>query len=364
MLPNTAPAHHRLVYVPYWRFKGICFSGTAGGIKHRFLDISQQAIDTPFLPANVGLRSQALKLTFAAPEPNSVFLKPSLPLAEMKRLVEKQHDGKRSETIFHRAVVGDNISLIYSPFYMDGKIVDAVLNKPLSVNAPTDFDLSSFPSDSAKWPIQFVPALCRTCGWDLAGDRESLTLVCRNCTSIWLAGKKGLKPLPFGYIPGSHPGRVYLPFWRINTSISGMTLNTYADLVKCANLPKVITPDMAGIKFYFWIQAFKVRPKIFLRIARKLTLSQPREGLTAGLPDGRLYPVTLPAQEAVESLKLLLMDFVKPLDHFLENLPQIDVQPKGLTLAMIPFEEGQHEFIQPDLLITINKNMLAASSNL
>lgn len=364
MLPNAAPERHPLIYIPYWRFKGMCFSSTFDGIKHRFVDISHLGIEAPFLPATLGLRSQALKLTFVSPEPNALFLKPTLSLEEMKGLVEKRYDANKTETVFHRAFVGDTISLIYSPVYIDDKIYDAVLNKPLSVKPPADFDISTRPAESPDWPIRFIPALCQTCGWDLEGDRESLTLICRNCISIWQATETGLEALKFGVMPGDNPDAVHLPFWRIKAAVSGIELHTYADLVKHANLPKVITSDMLDTKFYFWVQAFKVRPKIFLRISRKMTLSQPREELITGIPEGRLYPVTLPIQEAVESLKLLLAGFVKPLNHFLPDLPDIQITPKSVRLAFIPFEEGQHEFIQPESLLTINKNMLAISKNL
>ena len=57
------------------------------------------------------------------------------------------------------------------------------------------------------------------------------------------------------------------------------------------------------VPFRFWIPAFKVRPRLFLRLASHLTVSQPREELIPELPANRIHPCTLPVKEAIESLE-------------------------------------------------------------
>ena len=72
---------------------------------------------------------------------------------------------------------------------------------------------------------------------------------------------------------------MYLPFWRIKAGVSGIDLDSYADLVKIANLPKAMQENWNDVPFYFWAPAFKIRPKVFLRLANNVTLAQPRERL-------------------------------------------------------------------------------------
>jgi hypothetical protein len=176
-------------------------------------------------------------------------------------------------------------------------------------------------------------------------------------------GKK-LKQLKFAHFPAKKDEAIYLPFWRIKADITGINLESYADLVAVANLPKVAQSGWKDIPFRFWSPAFKVRPKVFLHLASQTTLSQPGEKLISELPAARIYPTTLPIKEAVESLKITLADFMKPRRTLVERLPDIRIDPKSVTLVFMPFKEGHHEFIQPAFHLTINKNVLALSKNL
>ena len=82
------------------------------------------------------------------------------------------------------------------------------------------------------------------------------------------------------------------------------------------------------------------------------------------LPDARLYPVTLPIEEALESLTINLASFIKPQRNLFPKLKDITITPKSFLLVYIPFIEKHHEFIQPKLHLTINKKRLAFASNL
>jgi len=128
-------------------------------------------------------------------------LKPSLSSQEAIEHVEKRLTSSLPRPIFARNFLGETLSLIFSPFYVDGKIYDGILRKPVSSVLPQDFDIDGMPSDQANWKIKFVPALCPNCGWDLQGARDSLALSCKNCNSVWLAGKKGVTRLKFGSLP-------------------------------------------------------------------------------------------------------------------------------------------------------------------
>jgi hypothetical protein len=364
ILPHPADDDKEIFYFPYWRFKGMLFFCGPQGIQNRFVDISQQAIATPYFPFSVGVRSQAMKIRFVTPDTKGLFLRPRQSHQEIFSNFEQRFGKLLPKPIVHQSHIGETLSLIYSPFYEKGKLYDAVLDRPVSNLLPEGFSIEEFAQDNPKGHINFVSTLCPNCGWDLEGERDALVLRCRNCSSTWYPVGKKLKQLKFAHVTGQGENTVYLPFWRIKADISGLQLNTYADLIEVANLPKVVQSAWHDIAFRFWIPAFKVRPKIFLRLASQITLVQPQKDLVRRLPESRIHPGNLPVEEAFESLKITLADFMKPRKTLTERLPEIHVDAKKFSLVYLPFEEAHHEYIQREYQIAINKNVLTLSKNL
>jgi hypothetical protein len=158
---------------------------------------------------------------------------------------------------------------------------------------------------------------------------------------------------------------LYLPFWRIRASVSGIRLNSCKDLIERANLPKVALPGMEQQPFYFWMPAFKIRPRIFLRMSRKLTTAQPDREMDEAFPrSGQLQAVTLPVTEARKSLKSIMAEIIRPAREFRISLPDITARPERFKLVYIPFEENHHELVQADFYMTIQKSMLSMAKNL
>lgn len=359
MLPHRAPENRELIYAPYWRFKGMLFSCIAQGIRQRIVDVSHQAFRSSIFPPSLGLRSQTLNLRFVTSESGGRFLRPDLPVQEMLRTIEERFSGSLPKPIFDQNFIGETLSLIYSPFYIDGKVYDGVLNKPISSKLPDHFNIDALEGGPAEQKLRFIPALCPDCGWDLDGERDSLMLTCRNCQSAWQASRGGFTKLKFGHFPERGENVTYLPFYRIRADISGITLASYADLVKVANLPKVVQADWKERLFRFWSPAFKVRPEDLLRFGRNLTLSQPQVEFQTEFPDGDLYPVTLSIQEAVEGLRVNLASFIKPPGIMYPKLQEIQITPKSYVLAYLPFHLKGNELSQPAFRLRINRNLLS-----
>lgn len=364
MLPNAAPENKNLVFFPYWRFKGMLFSCVESGIKHRFIDVSQQAVKSDYFPISVGLRSQALKLNFVTAESRGYFLKPTRSFKLAMDRVKRRFNTSLPKPIYHQSHIGETLSLIYSPFYAEDKLFDAVLNKPVSPVLPDGFDATLLQGGRPDGRINFIPTLCPACGWDLEGHRNALVLNCRNCDSVWRPDEDGFKKLKFGFMSTKEKNIMYLPFWRIETDVIGITLDSYADLVRIANIPKVVQKKWEDVEFRFWAMAFKVRPQVFVNLARNITLAQPQQKLVRELPDDPLHPVTLPIEEAIESLTINLASFMKPQKDLFPILSDITIKPKSYLLVYIPFVEHHHEFIQPEFHLSINKNQLKLASNL
>jgi predicted RNA-binding Zn-ribbon protein involved in translation (DUF1610 family) len=364
-LPHHAPANEKIVYFPYWRFKGMLFSCLPREMKKRFVDVSQQAIATPHFPLSLGFRSQTQNLCFAAADDaEAVFIKPRLSVKELLLSLTQRFSANLPKPILHQEFIGETLSLIYAPYYLKGKVIDAVLNEPLSLgDASAVEDLMSH-AEEPRWPITFIPALCPQCGWDLKGQKDALALGCDNCKRIWRTRQGQLTDIRAVHLPGPDQDTVNMPFWRIRANTAPLTLNTYADLVKTANLPKAPQPDWDERPFYYWAPAFKVRPQNFLTLATALTLAQPGGEMHPGQPEGKSHAVNLPLKEAVESLKLNLAGFMRPRERMVEQIGRMQIQARSFKLVFIPFQASHHELIHDGMKLAINKNMLAHAKNL
>ncbi len=367
MLPHSVPEDRELLFVPYWRFKGMIFSCLSDKIHHRFADISHQALGTPLFPVSLGLRSQAMKLRFVSPGTPGRFLKPAVSVKKVMRIFENRFNASFPDPPFHQAFIGETLSLIYAPFYVTDKICDGVLNRAISsAEIPPDFHPSDFQGGPPDWRTRFVPTLCPNCGWNLEGQPDALALTCQNCNSVWQSGKKGLKPLSFGQLSDDsiRDPAICLPFWKIRANISGVPLDSCADMIRLANLPKVVQEDEEALRFHFWIPGFKVRPQAFLNLARGVTLSQPRGELLPGLPDVPCCPVNLPPSEALQSMRITLASFMKPRRVLLPSLQDMKITPERVLLVFVPFAGRPHEYVHPGFQVSVNKKMLELSGNL
>jgi hypothetical protein len=316
ILPDKAPPNTEIIYFPYWRFKGMVFACNVDGLTERFIDVTHQGLLSTAFPASMGLRTQALKLQFLSPDTKGRFIKPLLTHRSGWKLFEKRLCESLAQPVYHQAHIGDAISLIYAPFYIkDDRIFDAILNQPLKLPALESQSLDKYIDTELDWSVQFLSTLCPHCGWDLSGERNSVVLICRNCQTMWKARKGELARVNFGSVATENKDLTYFPFWQIQTQTTGLDLQSYADLVKVANLPKAIQQEWHDKLFYFWIPGFKVRPQLFLRISQHMTLCQPDFEITSHIPENDMYPVTMPVNEAVESLKINLASLYHIIMH-------------------------------------------------
>jgi hypothetical protein len=220
------------------------------------------------------------------------------------------------------------------------------------------FDSSISFENHMDWQISFISTLCPHCGWNLEGERDSLVLLCKNCHSIWKSGKNGFRRLNFAVITNKEENALYLPFWRIKPQIEGLKIQSYADLVRIANLPKAIKKEWEDLEFFFWVPAFKVSPSLFLKLTKRMTLSHIKEKFKESFPKSSYYPVTLPSSEAVEALKVNLANLVVAKKTIFPILSEIDIKLKEILLVYFPFILKGNEFIQSSIQLSINKNAL------
>lgn len=357
-----------LLYVPYRRFRGMSFSFTMEGPVQRVIDSNALALGgrTPF-PASIGLRPQVLRLRPITPDMSGRFLKAGIRASTSSPHLSPENLSPGTSGIGVRSAPGETLceiligeveSLVYAPTFVRGNIsYDAILKRPWKAGPE-----SSLPLESSLGPppcnIDFVPMICPHCGWDLQGERDALILLCRNCDAAWEASGSQWQTVRFSVVRDETEASIYLPFWVMDAKISGVRLESFADLVRLANLPKAVQDGWERRRISFWSPAFKVHPKLFMRLARLLTLSQPDLASGEEIPKADLLSATLSPVDAGEFIRAIIGSFATPRRTMIPMLSGIGVSVAEKTLVYLPFSLRGNEYVQPSLGIGVSKTSL------
>jgi hypothetical protein len=356
LLPHKAPGRD-IIYAPYLRFKGNAFVCQGQTIHHRIVDITHTGSSIKGLPISLGLRPQAMQMRFVTPDTGGSFLRCSLTAADVLAKAAKHTSG--SDEPFHRAYIGEAVSLIYLPLFLHQETVfDAITNRPIVKLSDSEDMFRSGADRSAQWRLTFMSTLCPQCGWNLQGERDSVVLTCNNCDTAWGASEGRFVQVALVVVRGEGENTVYLPFWRITAKAEQIEINSFADFIRVTNQPRVVKEDWEDREMSYWCPAFKIRPGIFLRLLSQLTISQKAFKGDERLPKQGLYPVTLPQGEAVQSLKLTLAGTALTKRNTFPLLPQVKFAVNDTTLVYLPFADAGHDMVQQQMRIGINKKAL------
>jgi predicted RNA-binding Zn-ribbon protein involved in translation (DUF1610 family) len=358
VLPSKV-SNRDILYAPYMRFKGEAFLCEGTTIDHSIVDLTYQGSSYTQLPISLGVRPQAMKMRFVTPDVRGCFLPCSLKPLDVLANVGKRTAALAPGMLFHRAYIGEAFSLIFLPLFVQGNAVfDAVINRPIAQLS----DGAVFPppggDDKPAWRISFMATICPHCGGDLEGERDSVVLNCGNCDTAWEAAEGRLSQVDRQIVPGKGKDLRYLPFWRLIVRDEGLGINTYADFIRITKQPLVMQRGWEDRELSFWIPAFKIRPKIFLRLAGQMTILQQVVAVDEHIPQKNLYPVTLPRGEAAQSLKITLASSVMARREVFPLLPQIDFAISKSSLIYLPFRAIGLDIIHEETGISINKNTL------
>lgn len=346
-------AGRRITYVPYWRFKGLEFSLGGRSPSFRVMDYSCRAVENSGLPVSLGLRSQTQKLEFIRKDMSGSFVTPDI----SRKDILKQISGSGNKKIH----IGEVLSLIFMPFYQDNDIVyDGLSGKALAIS-PSDLSEDKTPS---AFSLEFTPGLCPDCGWDLKGETDSLVLCCGNCMSFWHVHNKTLNKIKALFYGTGTPEDMLMPFFRLQIEFQTLECSTYAQLIKIANIPKVICDEDKKVPLYFYVPAFKISPKLFLRIGRQITLAG-IEPLPAGkMPAMRFHPADLPIEECFQAILPLFMELCTKKKEIWSLLEKEKLKLTSFCLTYISFQTSGSDYIQESLGIGLPKNSLKFGRNL
>jgi len=343
-----------LIHVPYWRFRGNAFILDERAIRYKILDSSLIAADQPSMPPSLGLRTQAMKLSFVEPSTEGLFLPADVKSSLFKSRLLKAVPGLEG-SLGPRltACVGDVLSLIYQPVFQDKELVDGITGKRLG---PPAIDVAGL--EKADSLLRFASTLCPQCGWDLTGDRQSLVQTCLHCDTAWEPGPDGGTRIVPHFQQTAETPDLYLPFWNLHFQAKGFRLQTWADLIRLTNLPRALLPWMESTAFTFRVPAFKIRPELFLNLSAQVSLFQPEAPEPGSLPRTPLHPVTLPKEEAFQAMPVLLGRLTPARKYLFPKIQGGSFHPVEAAIEYLPFVERLGEYVQPEMNMAIQKNAI------
>lgn len=359
-IPPSPGISEKIYFIPYWRIKGLSYAIKANDISYKYFDANFLSLDPPLLPHSLGLRPQAMKLKFVGNADNEgKFIASS---GKTKETILKNY--KTQACALKEVFIGETASVIYTPVYFTkGRLYDAILKKPLDLQIKgeeAERTLISAPDE--KWHVDFLPLLCPDCGADLPGEKNALILFCDNCHSAWDPSNKNFTKVKFSVWEGKGDDVHYLPFWQLKVKVDGIQLESYADLIKVANLPKVPTDVWQKTPFYFYAPAFKINPALFLRWCKQLTATPPPADLTDNCPVKNIHPVTLPLNEALDSCLVTLSSLMGSKTNLVNAEPSSNFTLEDLPLDPLPYKISTREKTYENMGFRMNSSLVILKS--
>ncbi len=347
-----------LIHVPYLRIKGSLFTCDDTGVHHRIIDTTVNATTIHALPLTLGVRPQAMTLQFASDAMATTYLKHRMKWQDVVHN-DVPVQPKKRRPILHQEWIGETVSTIYQPLILqDGLVLDGVTGDKLAKLPQGDDILGPVRMATLGWHPTLLPTLCPHCGWDMESDHASVIHCCPNCDRAWRYRNGQFSQVNFATVRSRQPDPTYLPFWRMHVDFEGIEIKSLADFIRRTNIPRVIKAEWEDEPVAFYCPAFKIRPTIFLRVASQLTAAhQPIEAEHV-LPK-QAIPVSLPAAEAEEAIKLILAHSAVAKRNIMPLLPDISVARVETTLLFLPFFDNGYELCQEELNVVINKQILA-----
>ncbi|THB78280.1 MAG: hypothetical protein D6B25_04745 [Desulfobulbaceae bacterium] len=365
MLPDKIPTRierSEVIYFPYLRFKGNIYSCRGRTIDYKVLDTTHQGLKVQDIPPSLGLRPQAMTIQMVNGSHSGRFLRrkePAVTILQRASLLAESFSDYGNDTLFHRAFIGETVSCIYLPLYRDGNsLYDGVLNRRISSFEPWYTQENGSVRYSKEWEPTFLATVCPKCGAAMEGGSDALVLHCYNCHTCCAEKNGKFVPVPFEMVQAQNPNSVYIPFWRISAQSGKSKLRSLADLLRLTNQPVVVNKHHEKQELTFWIPAIKIRPQIFLKVAKSATLTQLKFLKGEQRLAKPIQPVTMPLKEATQALKSVVAETSVNKKEVLEQLPDINFSIKRNTLIFLPFEDTGHDFVQEESSLSIASSVV------
>jgi hypothetical protein len=353
----TTQREERLLYLPYWRFRGLRYRVfDQRRVNGSLLDVTVTAFPSIDTGSSLGIRPQVATLDLAInrnhlspPQKNA---KEALYIAE-KRLLQFEKD----KALFER-FIGETQCLIYAPFILKEfagrercilKGVWGICPEQEIEKSDIAALLKALDGPSQQGPLHFLPLICPECGYNLPAASGAVALLCQNCSRAWWVKRGRFSPLAYEALKVSASSKdlSFLPFWHLTMGLSGLPIKSRADLqlsvISYRNPPEAWSREAVQML----IPAFKLSPRLFLRVAGNMSvapidLSKGNHGLK---PGQRTEPVRLPLEEAAQAAKVILSDLLKRHRKLYSLIPKTRLSLRRTRLVYLPFKLQGREFV-------------------
>ncbi|MBW1670894.1 MAG: hypothetical protein JRJ40_05730 [Deltaproteobacteria bacterium] len=353
----TTQREGRLLYLPYWRFRGLRYKVLdQRQVNGSLLDTTVTAFSDIDIGSNLGIRPQVATLNLAVK--GNHLIPPQRNAKEALHIAEKRLLQFEENTVLFERFVGETQCLIYAPFILTefprrGKYVlkgiwGTCPEQEIDKSKTTAL-LKSLDGPSQQNSLHFLPLICPECGYNLPAASGAVALMCQNCSRAWWVKRRRFSPLAYRTlkISSSSKDLSFLPFWHLTLGLSGLPIKSRSDLrlsvISYQNPPEAWNREAVQIL----IPAFKLSPRLFLRVARNMSLapidlSQEDQGLE---PGQRTEPVRLPLEEAAQAVKVILSDLLKRHRKLYSLIPKTRLRLRHTRLVYLPFKFQGREFV-------------------
>jgi len=344
----------RTVFIPYLRCRGPLFTCIDGKIDFKVIDATSLIAQIPGVPSSLGIRPQAVKLSF--PDPKKIAIRLPVKGKTSKHLGVMVRQGYRrpNHPPQYQALLGEVMARVYLPLVIrEDCVCDGTSGQKLAIPPET---LRDTPARQSSWQPIFHAAICPGCGWDLDGDETSQVLLCRNCATAWTGDDDGLARVNLELMPGGKTDDHYLPFWRVRFTLPAQGVESAADLedlltlptrglTRNQRMPAILTP------------AFKIKPKDFLRLSVQLSHARP-ESVNCETVPKRVQPMSVSRSEAAQAIRTVLAARATLKKKFFPRLSELKPMIKAIDLLLLPFSDRGYNLFQESHQINVNRQAL------
>lgn len=367
---------HRLLYLPFWRFRGLRFRvlDLPPRIEAGLLDTTTQACELGLTSTVLGISPQVAPLALAT-EGEGRFLPTEQTNAAALAMAEGRLAPFEDRHPLFERFVGENQSLIYAPLLLDNDPGPRGLRLQEAWGEAhvhhLDPDRQKTLLETIERPQQgsqlaFLPLLCPECGNDLPAARGAAALLCPHCARAWWVQGQRFAPLPYAVQAPSSPDSRLFPFWHTVFRTSQMPLKSRADLSRLA-IP--YQPVPAGWEYepcQALLPAFKTHPRLFLRLASLMSLSPhglPQRQADPGF-QAEVEPVRLSLTEAAQALKVVLAQLMLRQRRTFPQIRGGRMKLHRAHLVYLPFRHHGAEWVGEQSGIAIPKAAVGWGANL
>ncbi|MBN2028753.1 hypothetical protein JW824_00770 [bacterium] len=261
--------------------------------------------------------------------------------------------------------IGETISMIYFPVYLKNKLLyDGVLKNPISSHPVTENDMRPLIQDEIHWTLDSIPLNCPECGWELPGERDSIFFYCPYCSIGWLLYKDQFRMCSVGIVDTEKEISIYMPFWKMVVEAEGLIEKRYTDQMKRNFRIQLDGTKQEATATTFWAPAFKLAPDAFINTARNVSVQDPKLRYMENISKYPLFPVTLPASEALESVRIVIALLAESKENVFHLLPNLRIRPKQAMVVYLPFKIRGIELIQQDMQLSFFHSAIRDSTRI